>query len=192
MSIEMVKIRATISVGSFSVETPFVLSFNVNKTRGQVSTFDASIKVLAGTTIITGSQVRVEAGSEGQEKLIFSGIIRKATLKPAFDDPQYVIIDIGGADVLSLLQGKKFTRRCKASRAAWVSIDGVNRKGLKSGKFKYKAQDILTLSDSDIEENVNLTSAMTMSDTTPFSGIDKASTDYKLKNPVVEVRYQQS
>ena len=45
MAIERVKVRARIDIGGLSVSTPFVQSFNVRKQRGQISTFDASLKV---------------------------------------------------------------------------------------------------------------------------------------------------
>jgi hypothetical protein len=67
---------------------------------------------------------------------------------------------MNGGDVLSLLNGKKFTRRCKASKAAWVTIEGVSRKGLKSGKFKYKKEDVIIMADSELEENNELVQAL--------------------------------
>lgn len=181
MSIEMIKIRAIITIGSFSVSTPFILSFNVRKTRGQISTFDASLKVEAGTSIPTGDQVKIFAGTEGNEKLIFSGVVKKATISPCWDDPQYVMMNIGGEDVLGLLTGKKFTRRCKASRSAWVSIDSVVRKGLKSGKFTYKVDDILFLADAELDESTALTKAMALTDLGPWNKIKHASSDRKLE-----------
>ncbi len=39
-----VKIRATVRVGSIVVETPYILSFNVTRTRGQPSSFSASLR----------------------------------------------------------------------------------------------------------------------------------------------------
>jgi len=190
LGITMVKIRATISVGNFSVSTPYVVRFDVNKSRGQISTFDARIKVHYDKTVLTGSQLQIRAGSLGHEKLIFSGIVKKATITPCFDDPQYVMMDLSGADVMSLLQGKKFTRRCKASRSAWVSIDSVVRKGLKSGKFKYKTEDILMIDDSELDEDTNLTKAMTTTDMAPFKKIVQAPNDKTLEDVVVEAQVQ--
>lgn len=139
MSIEMVKCRATVSIGGVSVSTPYVQSFNVRKQRGQVSTFDASLKV-NGASIggsLTGGSVVISAGTAGSEKTIFTGICRQAKASPCFDDPAYVILSISGADALSLLHGKKYTRRCRETLAAWVGITGVVREGLRSGKFAY-------------------------------------------------------
>ena len=56
MAIELVKIRAVITIGnSLTVETPFIQSFNVRKSRGQISTFDASLKVEYDQ--VTGSSI---------------------------------------------------------------------------------------------------------------------------------------
>jgi len=139
MSIEMVKCRATVSIGGIDVSTPYVQSFNVRKQRGQVSTFDASLKV-NGSSIggsLTGGSVVISAGTDGSKRTIFTGICRQAKVSPCFDDPAYVILSIAGADALSLLHGKKYTRRCRETLAAWVGITGVVREGLRSGKFAY-------------------------------------------------------
>jgi hypothetical protein len=50
------------------------------------------------------------------------------------------MLSISGADKLSLLQGKKFTRRCRSTASSWASITGVVRNGLKSGKFAYNTE----------------------------------------------------
>ena len=44
MSIKSVPIRATIDFGGVSIVTPYILSFNVTKTRNSKSTFSASLK----------------------------------------------------------------------------------------------------------------------------------------------------
>ena len=157
MAIERVKIRAKIVIGNFTVETPFILGFNVNRTRGQVSTFDARVKVAKDSIAdMTGGPIRIYAGSGSANNLIFTGMVRKATLTPCFDDPYFSIINLSGADCLSLLQGKKYTRRCRATETSWATIDGVARRGLKSGKFKYRKEPVLLLSDSEIKENDQL------------------------------------
>jgi hypothetical protein len=135
----MVKCRATVSIGGISVSTPYVQSFNVRKQRGQISTFDASLKV-NGDSIgerLAGGEVVISAGTASSTHTIFTGICRQAKVSPCFDDPAYVILSIAGADALSLLHGKKYTRRCRETLAAWVGITGVVREGLRSGKFAY-------------------------------------------------------
>jgi len=160
MSIEKVKIRARIEVGRFEVETPYILSFNVNRTRGQVSTFDARVKIGAQEVAdMTGGPIKIYAGVDYPRNLIFTGIVKKATISPCFDDPHFVLVNMSGADALSLLQNKKYTRRCRGTETAWATIDGVSRRGLKSGKFKYRHQPVLLVTDSELKDNTQLTTA---------------------------------
>lgn len=164
MPIERVKIRARIEVGNFTIETPYILSFNVNRTRGQVSTFDARIKIAEEDVAdMTGGPIKIYAGSNYARNLIFTGIVKKATMSPCFDDPHFVLINLSGADGLSLLQGKKYTRRCRATATSWATIDGVARRGLKSGKFKYRQQPVLLVTDSELKDTPQLTHATTLS-----------------------------
>ena len=138
----MIPVRATVVVGGLSVSTPYVLSFNVNKTRGQISTCSASLKV--GNSELTnqvGGYITVSAGRRGSENLIYTGIVRSSNITPCRDDPAYVILTVTAQDVLSELQGKKYTRRCRSINSVWVEITGVQRPGLKSGKFAYLPND---------------------------------------------------
>jgi len=158
MAIDQVKVRATISIGGLSVSTPYIQSFNVTKTRGQPSTFSASMKVghdqVSGT--ITGDSVRIRAGADGSLKQIFTGICKQAKISPCWDDPYYVILSISGADVLSLLAGKKYTRRCRATRSTWVNIQSVVRPGLKSGKFAYVNAPTIEFDDGVVNDEQQL------------------------------------
>jgi len=158
VAIKRVKCRASVSIGGITVNTPFVQSFNVRKQRGQVSTFDASLKVPAETSLnIAGGDVVISAGENSASDTIFTGTCRQAKVSPCFDDPQYVILSISGADKLSLLQGKRFTRRCRATETAWCAITGVTRKGLKSGKFAYNTEPIIDINDGRLEKQNNTT-----------------------------------
>lgn len=143
--IEMVKIRAKIEIGnSLTIETPYIQSLNVRKARGQSSTFDASLKV-KHTDIKQnnlGGNVIVYAGRDNTNDKIFTGIIKKASISPCWDDPGFVFLNLSGSDVSSLLQGKKYTRRCRATKGTWISIDNVIRKGLRAGKFAFKLNTI--------------------------------------------------
>ena len=156
MSITQVKVRAKITIGgSLIVETPFILSFNVNKARGQISTFDASLKVpgSAITGSISGDHIKIYAGSISTylSNVIFSGIVKVIRITPCWDDPQYVFMNVSGEDILSTLRGKKYTRRSTASTASWISIDGVARKGLRSGKFKAQMVNKVDIINSDTQ-----------------------------------------
>lgn len=157
--IERVCVRSVIKIGNFHVKTPYVQSFNVKKQRGQISTFDASLKVSYAdmdNQNITGGCVKIYAGySDGivtdwaevvlsgrsipgvKIPIIFTGIIKTAKVTPCFDDPKYMILSISGTDVLGLLEGKKFTRRSINTISSWVAINGVTP-GLKSDKLTAK------------------------------------------------------
>lgn len=154
MAIDRVKVRGRVEVGGISVSTPFIQSFNVTKQRGQPGTFDAVLKVLGGSIggSSVGGGVRIYAGEGTASNLIFTGICRAAKISPCYDDPKYVILSISGTDVLSLLSGKRYTRRCRSTKSTWVTITGVNRKGLKSGKFAYQHESTLEMDDGDMEK----------------------------------------
>jgi len=167
MAIEQVKVRAKISMGSLEIVTPYIQSFNVTKTRGQSSTFSASLKVAASSVgdTITGSNVVIEAGTKGYIKEIFTGIVLQAKISPCWDDPQYVILSISGSDVLALLTGKKYTRRCRGTRSTWITINGVVRKGLKSAKFGYANSPPITMDHGEQEKDKKVTNTKNSKDT---------------------------
>lgn len=139
MAIKGVPVRATINIGknSLIIKTPFIISFTVNKQRGAPSTFNASVKVshddIKGS--FTAGPIYIEAGTFGNEKRIFTGMILSSAINPCFDDPNFVNLSLSGADVLKLLEGKKYTRRCRAIKSSFATIQSVVRKGLKSKKF---------------------------------------------------------
>jgi hypothetical protein len=136
--LKLVPVRATISVGGITVKTPYVVSFNVNRARGQISSFSATLKVpYSSLDDAVGGEVTIDAGPAGSENRIFTGICRNSNVTPCRDDPSYVLLTISGNDILSELQGKKITRRCKSSLSTWVSINNIVRPGLKSGKLAY-------------------------------------------------------
>lgn len=155
MAIKLVKVRASIEIGNdLIVVTPFIQSFNVRKSRGQLSSFDASLKVeysqISGTNV--GGSVVIKAGADGTLNKIYTGIIKKSTMSPCWDDPGYVLLNISGTDVLSHLQGKKYTRRCRATKSNWISINGVTRRGLRDGRFEADFQVLKTDPGSTTKE----------------------------------------
>lgn len=171
MAIKRVKCRAKIEfVGAnLTVRTPFVQSFNVTKTRAAASSFDASLKIPSNQIAdsIISSEVSIYAGSiTGTDSVggslstlpkIFTGYVRQAKISPCYDDPDYVILSISGSDALSLLQGKKYTRRCRSTASNFVSITGVTRKGLKSGKFTRATEPIVEMDDGELNQDLPVT-----------------------------------
>ena len=152
-TIEQVKVRATIEIGSLRVETPYIQSFSVKKSRGAISTFDASLKIshkdVSGA--ITGSKVVICAGVKSGLKKIFTGMVRSAKISPCFDDPQFVLISISGSDNLILLNGKKYTRRCRVTKSKYVTITGVVRAGLKTTGMNYEKDPFPEINDCELE-----------------------------------------
>ncbi len=155
MTIDMTKIRAKIQIGSISIVTPYILSFNVTKTRGTVSTFSASLKIKDSdmSHSLSGDAVKISAGEGSPKNLIFTGMVKKATISPCWDDPSYVLLSISGEDVLSYLRGKKYTRRCRASKTSWLSITGVTRRGLKGGKLKPRREESFSIQSTELQED---------------------------------------
>ena len=184
MSIQQVPVRARITIGNtLDVETPYVLRFDVSKVRGQISTFSASLKVNSDkiSSSITGDVIKIYAGTKASynSNIIFSGIVKSITISPCWDDPSYVFMNVSGEDILSVLRGKKYTRRSTASKAAWISIDGVARKGLRSSKFKAKEAQTIDVvhSDTQREGPVEATALANLKDTAQLAktGEDPAS-----------------
>jgi len=152
MAIENIKIRARVVGAGVDVSTPYIMSFNVNRQRGQLSSFNAQVKVNQDTVIQTGGTVKIYAGIEGDMPLIFTGIAKKATISPCWDDPSYVIINMSGVDILFKLEHKKFTRRQIVQQSSFCCIEGVTRRGLKSDKFKYSNESLkLPTTDGDLK-----------------------------------------
>ena len=175
---ERVCVRSVIKIGSIMVKTPYIQSFNVKKQRGQISSFDASLKISCeeiSDTNMSGGCVKIYAGySDGREEtqwwnmigepspingifipIIFTGIIKTAKMTPCFDDPKYIILSISGTDVLGLLEGKKFTRRNRATISSWVAITGVNP-GLKSDKLTHKNTPLMETNGDGSFADTNL------------------------------------
>lgn len=169
MSIRGVPVRATINIGNGSViiRTPFILSFSVNKQRGAPATFNASIKVshddIKGA--VAGGPIFIEAGTKGNEKRIFTGMVKTATISPCFDDPNFVNMTLQGGDILTMLEGKKYTRRCRATKGNFATIQGVVRQGLKSKRFAYSDEaQSLTIDSGDLDAEAKVTRATSNAD----------------------------
>jgi hypothetical protein len=184
------KIRATITIGdNIVVRTPYIKSFNVNRQRGQmVSSFSATVEVLTSdltgevSPIATaGQSVTISAGLEGEEKLIFTGDIKNVQINPSWDKPEYFLLNISGADVLSRLEGKRYSRRVQwTSGGMWAKITNIktarNRKIARGFDKKYirKIARITSFPDQSIIENSSFVYARDVSQIDPYG---------KIKNP---------
>lgn len=141
-NITLEKIRAEISFGSLSFETPDIKSFTVNKSRSQLaSTFSASIEVPATTVFPVDQDVSIRAGVEGDLKQIFTGKVLSITVNPSFERATTYVVNMSGSDRLQELEGKTFSRR-QRSRAlsSFAAITGIGfrrpQKGISLEKRK--------------------------------------------------------
>lgn len=107
------EIRAEVWLGDVRLaKTPFVLSFNVNESRGQISkTFSVTFEMIGGTAFPLGANLVIKAGTKNNIRTVFTGVLDSATAQPAFGKPSYFTISLGGRGVLSVLENKKFSRR---------------------------------------------------------------------------------
>jgi hypothetical protein len=151
MSIEKVPIRAEIRVGNIIVVTPYILSFNVNKARNTKSTFSASLKVKSSSlNNISDNNVVIKAGTYYSLNTIFTGYVLNSSPSPCWDDPNYVVLNVSGADVLYRLENERFTRRQTTSQTTWAAITGIQRKAPKTGLFKLVNYNALIPTDGDL------------------------------------------
>jgi len=151
MSIREEPIRATVRLGNIEVETPYVLSFNVNKVRNSKSTFSASLKIDAyDLQHISDNTIIILAGTKRKQKKIFTGFILNSTPSPCWDDPKYVILNLSGSDILYRLENERYTRRQTSMSSRWALITGVQRKAPKGAQFKLVKEDVLLPTDGDI------------------------------------------
>lgn len=153
MSIERVQIRARVIFGGMTIATPYILSFNVTKTRNSKSTFSASLKVLSSDlSSISDNKVEIYAGEKGREIKIFTGYILSSRPSICFDDPNYTILNISGSDVLYRLEGEKYTRRQMDSKSRWAIIESVVRAAEKGGQFALVNTGV-QFTDQDVTSN---------------------------------------
>jgi len=187
MSLSIVKVRASVTIGSHTVETPNVLSFTVKKSRGQSSTFDASLKISAGASISGGSDVTISAGKDSPS-LIFTGIVKRAQISPCWEDPSYSILTISGNDVLTLLENKKYTRRCRGTSVRWAIINEVVRPGLRSGKLNFASAGLAVAGSLEMmsqgNSNVSLVNKPKSAANTPFDPTIQVAWELKIDTDV--------
>jgi hypothetical protein len=115
-TIDREEVRAEVWMGTaLLAKTPFIKSFNVSKSRNQLTnTFNITFEMIAGTAFPLLSPLEIKAGTKGNLKTIFTGLIESTTAQPAFGKPSYFSITLGGRGVLSGLENKKFSRRLKS------------------------------------------------------------------------------
>lgn len=115
--ITLEEIRGEVWMGTtLLAKTPALKSFNVGKSRGQISnTFNATFDMLAGISFPLGEKIIIKAGTKNNLQVIFTGFIESTNVQPSYGKPSYLSVTLAGQGVLSQLANKKFSRRLKAS-----------------------------------------------------------------------------
>jgi hypothetical protein len=193
------QIRSVIEIGSlFTVETPYVRSFNISKQRGNIiSTFSATVEILMNDLLqvvddsldLAGRTLTISCGLRDQEELLFTGEIRSVQVNPSWDKPEYFILNISGRDVMGRLEGKRYSRRVKWDSAGmWAKITNVRttrqRKVARGFDKKYvrKIARISGFPDPSVIEHSSFVYARDLSRIDPYGKIvnpDKEIDDSK-------------
>lgn len=111
------QIRAEIWMGSMLLaKTPFVTSFSVNQSRSQVShTFSVTFDMIVGLSFPLGENIEIKAGTRGNLRTVFSGVLESTSASPSYGKPSYFSVTLAGRGVLSGLENKKFSRRLRSA-----------------------------------------------------------------------------
>jgi len=191
MGIDRVKIRAKITIGrNLIVETggssADIMSFSVTKSRSSGNSFSASVKVESGVIAgpLSGSNITIEAGEDSPSNTVFVGIIKSAKISPCFDDPKYVILGLSGTDVMTFLEGKKYTRRCRGTKSVWYTINSVVRKTLKSGKFERRKAEMFAITNGELPTDANAKDRIRMTEAASIA----TAKEIPPKKPTVTVK----
>ena len=112
VSVTEVHVRAKIVFVGLTVETPYVLSFNVTRSRGNMcATCSASMKIPSSSEVNGLGKIEIYAGKNSASNTIFTGYIRKITINPCREDSDFVIVNVSGRDGMHVLEGERYTRR---------------------------------------------------------------------------------
>jgi hypothetical protein len=149
------KIRARIVINNYIVETPYVKSFNVTKSRASLTnTFSASIEIPINANLgdIGNGYVAIFSGTKENylNEPIFTGVIKQTTINPLIGKPNYILLNFSGSDVTYKLENKRFSRRLqREGPGLFVTIEGSKGerptaiwsidKPIKDGKNVYTA-----------------------------------------------------
>lgn len=152
MAISYVKVRAQIITASYSVSTPYIQSIDVTRTRGQAAVFSVGVKLPKDTKLSTEA-ITIYAGTADSLKKIFYGYIRRIRVQPAFDDPNFMLVKLEGADVLSRLENCRFTRREATSDKVWAMVTGVQRQSPPDPYIKSVYEDTSAYSTAEMKDN---------------------------------------
>jgi len=134
-NITLERIRAEIILGSLTFVTPYIKSFSVSRSRGQLAaSFSASIEVPATTVFPVHSDIVIRAGTLGNLKTIFTGTVLNISVNPSFERGTFYVVSLAGQDRFWELEGKTFSRRQRTRGAStFAAITGVSSKAPQQG-----------------------------------------------------------
>ena len=118
-------VRARVVLSGFTVETPYVKSFNIDRARGKLAaTFSASLEIPVTASFTPGADIQIWGGVKGNLTKRFTGTIKNMTTQPHFNKASYFIVNISGVDSMGVLENKTFSRRLRSDGfSLFVSID---------------------------------------------------------------------
>lgn len=138
-------LRARVTIGDLVKETPYVRSFSINRTRGNISaSFTCVVRLKASelsqitTDAPTGDLfndrhsiiIEVSVDGEGYKKL-FTGLIKRLSIRKDYEFYNSYFVDLSGVDVFQVIEGRTFTRRIKNDGVGpFAVITGLFRKAL--------------------------------------------------------------
>lgn len=134
-NITLEKIRAIITFGTLTFETPDIKSFTVTRSRSQLAaTFSASIEVPSTTIFPAGEDIVIEAGVQGDLKRIFTGRVLTVTVNPSFENASAYVVNLAGSDRFQELEGKNISRRQRArALSSFAAITGISSRAPQKG-----------------------------------------------------------
>ena len=186
------EIRAKIIIAdTLEVTTPFVKSFNVSKSRGQViGSFSATVEIPA--TQLLSVDDALDLGSQGIEiyagtrdvyetQKIFTGEIKSVQINPSWDKPEYFVLNLSGSDIMNRLEGESYSRRIPwDSPGMWAKItntkDVQNKRQARAfdKKYKLKTTRIISSPNPADAENSSYVYARDTSRIDPYGFITDA------------------
>jgi hypothetical protein len=112
-----------IKLGSYEVETPYVVSVSVTRSRGNpVSSAAVQFIYKGNVAAITNNSKKLQILVLDMNQTYFVGTVKKITVAPSFRVGQEYVIRIQAEDAMYKIVNKRFTRRQKSAGIGPVAI----------------------------------------------------------------------
>jgi hypothetical protein len=134
LPITIEQIRARIKINSYTIETPYVKSFNINQPRSSLcNTFTANVEIPSNADLGDVGNGMIEIFSGTKENYLdrkrFTGRIKQIGISPVFGKPNYMNLNISGTDILYKLENKVYSRRLPTEEGVFATIEGSKGEG---------------------------------------------------------------